>query len=536
MELIDYAGKPLNPLMNDYVNGDSFIGEYFHYDVLSPNVYKERKEDLMLRSLPREALVNHLLSYNEHLGACKETLASIETLRNEETTVVVGGQQAGLLTGPLYTINKIVSILNLAKEQEEKLGSRVLPVFWIAGEDHDIAEINHIFVEENGMKKHVYKDGEQKMASEAVLHKETLQKWVKEAFQAFGEKEYSKEALSFVETCLQSATTYVDFFALLITKLFSKHGLILIDSGSSSLRKIEADFFTQLIKKNAKISEALEETQGKLRHRYKNVIETDIANAHIFYSENGRRVLLQRNGAKFYGKNGRIKLSEDELLTIAEVKPELLSNNVVTRPLMQEYLFPTLAFIAGPGEVAYWAELGDVFDTFDMKMPPVVPRLSYTFIERGIARDMEKLDLSLEDVFSGNVSVRRDEWLKESGQGAYLSHIEYLEEEVEKVHSLFRDKVLQENKNYVDLLHKNRQLIMRQISAISQIMEKDHLKRHSATWNKYLSIENALVPQNAPQERIWNVFYYINKYGFTFVDELVSCSVEFDHKLKIIYL
>jgi uncharacterized protein YllA (UPF0747 family) len=62
------------------------------------------------------------------------------------------------------------------------------------------------------------------------------------------------------------------------------------------------------------------------------------------------------------------------------------------------------------------------------------------------------------------------------------------------------------------------------------------LKRHSATWNKYLSIENALVPQNVPQERIWNVFYYINKYGFTFVDELVSCSVEFDHKLKIIYL
>ena len=121
--------------------------------MLTEDAFKQRVQDLREREFFRQDLVAHLLEYNTKLQAGEATIQNVKALGDEDTYVVIAGQQAGLLTGPLYTIHKIISVLQLAKEKEESLGVKVVPVFWIAGEDHDMDEINHTFVTKNKNKR-----------------------------------------------------------------------------------------------------------------------------------------------------------------------------------------------------------------------------------------------------------------------------------------------------------------------------------------------------------------------------------------------
>lgn len=126
--------------------------------MLTEDAFKQRVQDLREREFFRQDLVAHLLEYNTKLQAGEATIQNVKALEDEDTYVVIAGQQAGLLTGPLYTIHKIISVLQLAKEKEESLGVKVVPVFWIAGEDHDMDEINHTFVTKNKNKKTIFHD------------------------------------------------------------------------------------------------------------------------------------------------------------------------------------------------------------------------------------------------------------------------------------------------------------------------------------------------------------------------------------------
>src|SRR5690625_1562886 len=138
----------LNKLINDYRNNNNNIMQYFDYSPFHD--YEKRVNDLQNRLFKREQLTDVLFTMNKSWDAPQTTFDNIEKLKNNNSVVVIGGQQAGLLTGPLYTINKIISIIQFAKQKEKELGIPVIPVFWIAGEDHDFDEINHVFLPNHG--------------------------------------------------------------------------------------------------------------------------------------------------------------------------------------------------------------------------------------------------------------------------------------------------------------------------------------------------------------------------------------------------
>src|SRR5699024_8817028 len=157
--------------------------------------------------------------------------------------------------------------------------------------------------------------------------------------------------------------------------------IVLIDSADEAVRKMESNYFIQLIEKQPEISKGVYHSLEDLKKSgYAVSLEADPEDGHLFYHLNGERILLTRDEeGNWQGKQGECLLSNEELIQIAKDQPELLSNNVATRPLMQELLFPTLAFIGGPGEIAYWAALQRAFAALEIKMPPVVPRLSLTY-------------------------------------------------------------------------------------------------------------------------------------------------------------
>src|SRR5690606_33182793 len=269
--------------------------------------------------------------------------------------------------GPLYTIHKIISIIKLAKEQEERLNVPVIPVFWIAGEDHDFAEINHLYVSlKNGIRKKAVPQyhNRKTMVSSIEIEQDGLKEWIEEIFETYGETNYTNGLIDRLNGYVENSTTYVDFFVQMINDFFGESGLVLVDSGSKEFRSIQSDYLRKMVEKNKEIHDSLLLQQEVLSsHHYPRTIEIKEASANLFYTQNDERILLEYNVEHdvFSGKNNVCILCGDELLEIAEKQPERLCNNVVTRPIMQQFVFPTLAFISGPGEVSYWAELKKVF-------------------------------------------------------------------------------------------------------------------------------------------------------------------------------
>src|SRR5690625_5299050 len=240
MKLKSIQLRNRNPIARDYIEGK--LEEFFPFSLaFSP---ESRLSELSSRNFPRESLASVLKEMNENWGAPDATIAQIERLRDEKSVVVIGGQQAGLLTGPLYTIHKLISIIKYAKEQEEKLNIPVIPVFWIAGEDHDYDEINHVFTAtQSGLNKRVISQEEwrKKSITHIPLNKDLTKQWIKEVFYDLVETTYTKNLSETIFNIVEQSETFVDFFARFIFQLFGSEGIVLIDSADENLRHIESE-------------------------------------------------------------------------------------------------------------------------------------------------------------------------------------------------------------------------------------------------------------------------------------------------------
>jgi bacillithiol synthase len=540
MEIRDLALPSSNKLATDYLFQKKETDHFFDYQWHHPEVFHMRHKDLLDRKYPRKELVKYLLSYHQRFRPSDKTIENIQKLENPESVVVIGGQQAGLLTGPLYTIHKIISIIQLAKQQEQILNVPVLPVFWIAGEDHDFAEINHVFVQMNDqvVKKTIpQQEFKKRMVSNIPIDRDSCWKWLQEVVETYGETKITNDLLGKFKQWLYNSTTFVDFFASIILELFGQEGLIVVDSASPPLRKIESTFFKELILRNEVLSHAVLTQQKRLTEcGYVPIIEISEENTHLFVEVDGERVLLERKGQQFIGKNFECQYNLEELLDIAEKVPEKLSNNVVSRPLMQEYLFPTLAFIAGPGEIAYWAELQKAFSVFGWKVPPVVPRLMMTFLERSIETDLQEVNLTLDDAMLNRIDEAKRGWFQSQQPFPVEEVMDEAKFKIEEIHKNIRRLGVQISPHLRPVLEKNAQFIQSQLDFIQRVMERELYQQHETVLKKFDRIQNALIPKGVPQERIWNIFYFINRYGFDFVEKLLDLPFEFNGKHKIIFL
>ncbi|QOR68462.1 bacillithiol biosynthesis cysteine-adding enzyme BshC [Cytobacillus suaedae] len=541
MEIQSVSNPPTSHFVKSYLTNNIDVDKYFDYDIHDSAVFQKRQVDLLSRSFPRVALTEHLLSYNKRFQCHEKTIDNINRLKDPNSVVVIGGQQAGILTGPLYTIHKLISIIKLAQQQEKLLQTPVIPVFWIAGEDHDFAEINHLFTSQKyQIKKKSIPQREvfKKSVSDIEIDKEACFNWIEEVFQSYKETNFTNDILFNLKKKLDDPTilTYVDFFAAIIIELFKEYGIVLLDSGSKELRKIESEFLYKLVVESKNIRDALLFQHHNLQNDgFKRVIETSEYSANLFFHFDHERVLLEYfpESRIFKDKNNECEFTMEELTDIALTSPEKLSNNVVTRPLMQEFLFPTLAFISGPGEIAYWAELKKVFGLFDLKMPPVVPRFNITVLERDIEADMRELGISFSEGLKGTAQLREN-WLREKTENRFEEAVVKTQGEVELLHSQLRLMALDVDRSLEPLLHKNAKLIQSQFEFLKATINKRVETQYQTELNKFLRVELSLFPNNSPQERIWNLFYYINKYGFSFVKDLMELPYEFNHDHKII--
>ncbi len=542
MEILNLSLPAANRFATGYLNGNAEIQSFFHYNYQKEADFRARLEELSNRKFYRKELAQHIDEFMARFPSSSQVMKSIEKLKRENSVAVIGGQQAGILTGPLYSVHKVISIIKLAEQQEQELGVPVVPIFWIAGEDHDYQEVNHVYTLGNDKpEKRTYpeKINEKLMVSDIPLNHDICLSWIEDILESFGETNYTNTLREFTIQALELSATFVDFFAMIIMEMFKEHGLLIIDSGDKELRRYEKQFFIEQIKHQAEITNSVKSQQEIIsKAGFKPAIDINEDAANLFYTNpiTKERILLQYDHAmeQFTSKNAEISLSKAELLTIATEFPERLSNNVVTRPLMQEWLFPTIAFIGGPGEIAYWAELKLVFEHFNIKMPPLVPRLNITFLDRSIETDLADLNLNLQDVLVEGTNNQVLKFIDSMKDRELEELLDEAKKQLKAQYELIRAKSVHVDKGLLPLVEKNEEILLKQIAFMEKKVYESVCRKHDDVLKKFTRVENALRPNGSPQERVWNPFYYLNQYGIDFFSAVLTLSFKFDGTHKVI--
>lgn len=532
-----------SPFINMYEKQHNDAQLFFDYAYQSDDSYKNRLVELRKRNYTREALAQHLKSFNSHYQCSKMTIENIEKLLDPDSVTVIGGQQAGILTGPLYTIHKIISIIKLAKEKEEQLGIPVIPIFWIAGEDHDFDEINHIFNVSHKAEvikhKAKQKNESKKTASDLLIDHDVVRRFLTDVFLDFKETGETKTLQETLEQLLNDSETYVDLFSYIIHLLFKESGIVLVNSHHSDLRQLEVPFFRELIRQNDSLHQAfLQQANLYSQKGFGDPIEKTTNNAHLFFNTaEGSRLLLMNNyDGTFSDRQNQYVFTEDELNFFAENEPDRFSNNVVTRPLMQEFLFPVLAFVGGPGEIAYWATLKETFHLFGFKVPPVVPRLSMTLVDPNVSKWLKELGLSIPFVFEEGAIGVGERCIYEQDKQAIQTTLSQVLTDVEVAHEPLVKLMKKYDRGLNMLAEKNLSKIQWEISFFAKKIEQSLREQCEHQFLKYQIIDAILRPNGHPQERSLNIVRYLNEYGLDFVERLLDLPLSINDEHKVIFI
>ncbi|UCZ51835.1 bacillithiol biosynthesis cysteine-adding enzyme BshC [Bacillus shivajii] len=514
-----------NAFTNQYILNDEQFMPFFDYS-LKEDALLKRYHEIQSRSYQRRNIVEVLTQYNKQFSEDEAIYASIEKLKDDRSVTVVGGQQAGLLTGPIYTINKIISILKTARRVENEHGIPVVPIFWMAGEDHDIDEVNHTFIhnQENIKKLNISERNDLKTpVSERFISADDGKKVVDELFQFLNETEHTRELYHQLTNDVKDGLTYVEWCARILHRLFEGTGLVLMDAACPQIRQIEQPFFKELIKKNDELRGAfIEGANNFKRKNFGEPIAIEESNAHLFVHYQGQRFLLSKNNGVFTDKNRSKTWTEDELLEMVDKDPSCISNNVVTRPLMQDFLLPVLSFVAGPGEIKYWATLKEAFHTFNINMPIVEPRLHITFVSRPVEKNLIKVGVNHKAVALNGLSNKKQQWLKSKEKAPYKTEIENARMQMDEIFSHLSSTFKEYGKEYELLREKYRNKAEDQFVELEKKFEAKLLQENEAGIRRFDLVESEIKPNGNPQERYLNIHSFLNLYGPDLIQRVVS--------------
>lgn len=495
--------------------------------------------------VPAKALADTLRAFNARFNDSTEVHKGIDAI-GEGAPVIVGGQQAGLWTGPLLVIHKAVTVIQAARFAAEAIGEPVVPVFWIAGEDHDWDEVNHALVvtAEQGLMKIAVErpPGVRTSVSQTKLAKEAMSEAIRQLSVSLEDTEFKQRLIEQLTKHAAGSETLTEWFAFVMGELFGEYGLVLLDSDDPAIRRLEAPMFHRMVEQNDELEEAY--VRGAAAVRELGYVEqAEVAqggaNLFLFLAEEGeqageRTLLFKRNG-RFKNRKGTVSLSREELLGILEKTPERFSNNVLTRPLMQDYVLPVLGTVLGHGEIAYWALTAEAFRTFGMQMPIIVPRMSFTMVEGTIAKHMLKYDLTFEDVVF-RFEARKQAWLKERDELSIDERFEDIKQKFAQLYDPLIEMAASVQSGLADLGEKNKRRIVEQIAYMEMRTKDAHASRFDAALRQLERISLSLWPGGKPQERVVNMSVYWNRYGTGWIDTLLEVPYVPSGSHRLIYL
>jgi len=474
----------------------------------------ERASQVSTRLAERAALCRILHEQNVRWGRSDAALAAIQELSEPGTVAIVTGQQVGLFTGPLFTLYKAWTAMAVARRLRA-LGLRAVPVFWIHSEDHDLAEVTGcgVFGGESEWVEVRYptsEDEEGRPASALILD-ERIEEARQGLLGALPNSEFLPEIATLLEDAYRPGVSLAEAFARTMAHLHAETELILLDPSDERLKRLMAPVFSRVIREWPRLSEALRTESERLRARgYPPQIHPERGQAFLFCLEDGRRRPLVWEDGRFVLRGGGKGFSVRELLDEIAEAPGRFSPNVALRPLVQDALLPTFAYVGGPSEIAYFAQLGPMYAALDLPPPLLCPRLSLTLVEPRVADLLARYDLTLTDLFAGIEAVERRLLERTLGDGhAFEEAQRAVTEALEKLRPLLREA----EPTLERPLERAQAAMRRQIETLRQHYLQARARREEVLSRHARRLVLTLAPRGMLQERAMNAFYFLARYG-----------------------
>ena len=523
-------------LFVDYLSHTPSAAEFYPR---SPNIsdwVKEEAGRVIYDPSRRDQVAGILERQNRAWGASAKTFANLDRFRRGALTIVTG-QQVGLFGGPLFSILKALTAVKLA-EESARAGVDCVPVFWLATEDHDLAEVNHVSLwspqgspERIGVETHGIADA----PVGTIRFGPEIENAVEQAAALLGDG----EAATWLRESYRPGETLGSAFASLFARMFADWGVILLDPADKEFHQIAKPLFRAAIERAPELDAALL-ARGKALEAagYHQQVKVTAASTLLFEIKNGARTVVKRKangGGLGEFQSGHEKLSARQLLDRIEARPEDFSPNVLLRPVIEDYLLPTIAYTGGAAEVAYFAQVGVVYEELLGRVTPVLPRFSATVVEPKAERILTRYGLQLTDLFHGPEKVREriacrslPQELQERFSEAYAS--------VEQSMTALRDSVGKLDSTLIRSSDKTRTAMWYQVNRLHRRAANAEILRNEVIARHTDALCNALWPHKTLQEREIAGLTFVARYGPGLLGTLYDAIATDCHDHQVISL
>ncbi len=504
-------------LYADYLYDFPRVEKFYAYPPFEPGSLEATAEKIPRHIAMRSEVASILREHNERFGGGPAVFDAVNRLASGSVMAVVTGQQVGLFSGPAYTIYKAVTAIRLARELTAR-GIETVPVFWIADEDHDVAEVNHTYFLDGAVELVRLEHGSPARHRRVgdIAFDSGIGKLTEEAAKIAG-----GEVAAWLRKCYVEGETFGSAFGKLMARVFSDYGVILLDAMDGRLHRLGLAVFRRAVEESSELNRALLARSQELEKAgYHAQVRVTEQTSLLFAMVNGRRVPLRRKNGNFALEDGR-RLSPREVLDWMDRDPGDFSPNVLLRPILEDTLLPTVAYIGGPAEAAYFAQCHTLYERILRRMPVFFPRASFTLVEPRIERLLRRYDLSLEDAFRGPqhleraiASARLPRGLKSSlarAERKIGASLDGLGGGLEKLDPTLVGALATGRKKILYQLEK-----LRSKAARAEANRAEIAKRHARM------LHCALYPHHVLQERVINFLPFLGTYGKALLEQLIE--------------
>ena len=526
-------------LFNDFLYNYQKVARFYANYGRSVEPLADHARRVGAQQFDRTRVPDALDRINRRAGSPELTFKHIEMLRRPGTVAIVTGQQAGLFTGPLYTIHKALTVIKLAACLRDQ-GVEAVPVFWVASEDHDYEEVNHCrVVDREGHLKRIQYEASGHKADEPVGRVtlcDGIGQTIDELVAQLAPSEFTPALERDLRESYAKGAGFADAFSRLMARLFHEYGVVLLDPLDEELKEVAAPLYAEAIRKSSEIARALVGRSRELEESgYHAQIHVSEDMVPLFIMDEGRRSALTQQNGRFTVKGSDRSFTSEELVELAGRCPSCFSPNVTLRPVVQDYLLPTAAYIGGPAEIAYFAQLRAVYETLGRQEPCVLPRASLTIVEGRHQKTMKKYGLELRDFFDGlhpAVAKVVEHSVDRSTAVAFTETERVLNEQLDKL----GEALHQTDATLSDPLKRAREKIVYQLEHLRTRFIHSSAHRDETAYRQVERAFTTLCPDKNLQERELNVYYFLSRYGLALIEELYNAADLGFSNHKLVYV
>ena len=496
-------------LFDDYLHQFEKVKQFYARPPLQQDWWNEESRKIQYPAERRRQVADVLERQNREFGAGEKTMANIERLRAGAPAMVTG-QQVGLFGGPLFSVLKAITAVKLAE------ASGAVPVFWLATEDHDFDEISsvHFPAGDHLQKFTVNVPHAEGAPVGTIAFTDEITAAVAQVEAIAGRSEISE----LLATSYRKGETFGTAFAKFYARVLADFGIVFLNALDPELHRIAQPVYRAALERSEEINQALLQRNGELEAAgYHAQVKVTPSHTLCFYFEDGVRTPVRHQDTDFF--IGERRLSAAEIAAETERCPERFSANVLLRPVVQDYLLPTLAYCGGPAEIAYFAQIEVVYRKLAGRVTPILPRIFATLIESRQAKLLDRYQLELTDLFAGPEKFREllaARALPESILKSFDSAAEHLETAI----SLIQQPLEKLDKTLVDAAEHAGAKMRYQLQGLRDKAARAEARKNTEIVRHADELITALYPNKELQEREVGAAYFLLKYGLSVLEQI----------------